>query len=219
MLTHDFLYHSVYFLYSVFTKYIPLVDANDVNVVSDNASVQQIVTSLKRTLTSDGNIIPDSERNNLLNLLTLPNTSVEDFVSVLLQQPTVSTNLKAAVLSSSSIGASSRCVRSKDSYLFGSKYSELKEFNFTDVFTEMSTYQPFLLDHLLSVAVSTGKIFSNEDFFLRLVPKLSLIYSILMSTRFPELSRLQKVVSSTLIDEHVHQKVTCLKEFRRKFVF
>lgn len=127
---------------------------------------------------------------------------------LLLQQQTM-TSLISAILSESNVGASSRCVKSKESYLYRSKYTDLKDFNFADVLTEISTYQPLLMDHLLSVSVSANKNISSsyENFFLSLVPKLSLIYSILVTTRFPELSRMQKVISSTLIDEHVHQKV------------
>lgn len=196
------------FHYNVY-KFVPLIEANDVNDVSNDASVQQIVKSLKRTYVRNENIIPDTERNKLLNVLTVPNTSVDEFVDLLLQQQTIMTSLKPAILSESSVGASSRCVRSKKSYLYGSKYTDLKDFNFAEVLTEMSTYQPLLMDHLLSVSVSANKIISSSDenFFLSLVPKLTLIYSILMTTRFPELSRMQKVISSTLIDEHVHQKV------------
>lgn len=196
------------FHYNVY-KFVPLIEANDVNDVSNDASVQQIVKSLKRTYVRNENIIPDTERNKLLNVLTVPNTSVDEFVNLLLQQQTIMTSLKPAILSESSVGASSRCVRSKKSYLYGSKYTDLKDFNFAEVLTEMSTYQPLLMDHLLSVSVSANKIISSSDenFFLSLVPKLTLIYSILMTTRFPELSRMQKVISSTLIDEHVHQKV------------
>lgn len=141
--------------------------------------------------------------------MTVPNTSVDIFVNLLLQHQTIMTSLIPAILSESSVGASSRCVRSKESYLYGSKYTDLKDFDFADVLTEMSTYQPLLKNHMLNVSVSANKIISssNENFFLSLVPKLTLIYRILMTTRFPELSRMQKVISSTLIDEHVHQKV------------
>lgn len=73
----------------------------------------------------------------------------------------------------------------------------------------MSPYQPLLMDNLLSVSISANKIISNsnKNFFLSLVPKLTLIYGILLTARFPELSRMQKVISSKLIDENVHQEV------------
>lgn len=114
------------FHYNVY-KFVPLIEANDVNVFSNDASVQQIVKSLKRTYVRNENIIPDTERNKLLNVLTVPNTSVDEFVNLLLQQQTIMTSLKPAILSESSVGASSRCVRSKESYLYGSKYTDLKD--------------------------------------------------------------------------------------------
>lgn len=164
------------FHYSVFTRFVPLIEANDVNVVSNDASVQQIVKSLKRSNVRNENLIPDTERNKLLNVLTVPNTSVEEFVNLLIQQQTIMTSSIPAILSKSSVGASSRCVRSKERYLYGSKYTDLKD----DVLTEMSTYQLLLMDHLLSVSVSANKTISssNENFFLSLVPKLTLIYSL-----------------------------------------
>lgn len=164
--------------------------------------------SLKWTYVRNENIIPYTERNKLLNVLTVPNTSVNEFVN-LLQQQTIMNSLKPAILSESSVGASSRCVRSKESYLYGSKYTDLKDSNFVEVLTEMSPYQPLLMDNLLSVSVSANKIISNSNgnFFLSLVPKLTLIYSILLATRFPELSRMQKVKFSKLIDENVLQEV------------
>lgn len=106
------------FHYSVVSRFVPLIEANDVNVVSNDASVQQIVKSLKRTYVRNENIIPDTERNKLLNVLTVPNTSVNEFVN-LLQQQTIMNSLKPAILSESSVGASSGCVRSKESYLYG----------------------------------------------------------------------------------------------------
>lgn len=168
------------FHYSVFTRFVPLIEANDVNVVSNDASVQQIVKSLKRSNVRNENLIPDTERNKLLNVLTVPNTSVEEFVNLLIQQQTIMTSSIPAILSKSSVGASSRCVRSKERYLYGSKYTDLKDFDFANVLTEMSTYQLLLMDHLLSVSVSANKIISssNENFFLSLVPKLTLIYSL-----------------------------------------
>ena len=36
---------------------------------------------------------------------------------------------------------------------------------------------------------------------------LYMIYSILMQTRFHELSRMQRLMTAVLIDEHVHEKV------------
>lgn len=69
------------FHYSVFTRFVPLIEANDVNVVSNDASVQQMVKSLKRSYVRNENIIPDTERNKLLNVLTVPNTSVDEFSS------------------------------------------------------------------------------------------------------------------------------------------
>lgn len=69
------------FHYSVFTRFVPLIEVNDVNVVSNDASVQQMVKSLKRSYVRNENIIPDTERSKLLNVLTVPNTSVDEFSS------------------------------------------------------------------------------------------------------------------------------------------
>lgn len=55
--------------------------------------------------------------SKFLNVLTVPNTSVNEFVN-LLQQQTIMNSLKPATLSESSVGASLGCVRSKESYLY-----------------------------------------------------------------------------------------------------
>lgn len=163
--------------------------------------------SLKWTYVRNENIIPYTERNKLLNVLTVPNTSVNEFVN-LLQQQTIMNSLKPAILSESSVGASSGCVRSRRVTFMAASLLTWKT-NFVEVLTEMSPYQPLLMNNLLSVSVSANKIISNsnENFFLSLVPKLTLIYSILLATRFPDLSRMQKVISSKLIDENVLQEV------------
>lgn len=163
--------------------------------------------SLKWTYVRNEKIIPYTERNKLLNVLTVPNTSVNEFVN-LLQQQTIMNRLKPAILSESSVGAPSGCVRSRRVTFMAASLLTWKT-NFVEVLTEMSPYQPLLMDNLLSVSVSANKIISNsnENFFLSLVPKLTLIYSILLATRFPDLSRMQKVISSKLIDENVLQEV------------
>jgi hypothetical protein len=40
-------------------------------------------------------------------------------------------------------GASSKCVRSQDSYLFQKKYDHLREFSFDNVFDELAQNKPF----------------------------------------------------------------------------
>jgi hypothetical protein len=105
-------------------------------------------------------------------------------------------------------GASSKCVRSQDSYLFQKKYDQLREFSFDNVFDELAQTLPFLLDCLLALCIPCkSKHLLNSDFIYNLIPKLSMIYSILMQTRFHELSRMQRLMTAVLIDEHVHEKV------------
>jgi hypothetical protein len=88
------------------------------------------------------------------------------------------------------------------------KYDQLREFSFDNVFDELAQTQPFLLDCLLALCIPCkSKHLLNSDFIHNLIPKLSMIYSILMQTRFHELSRMQRLMTAVLIDEHVHEKV------------
>ena len=93
------------------------------------------------------------------------------------------------------------------SYLFKKDFNSLRHFSFNQLLMELSVSNSFLLDCCLSIAVPTDQIFSDKKSKQDLIVRLGMVYSILMSYRFGELSRLQRVMSAILMDEHVHEKV------------
>ena len=60
-----------------------------------------------------------------------------------LQTPSVYKCIKNDLTFQIEKGASSKCVRSQDSYLFQKKYDQLREFSFDNVFDELAQTQPF----------------------------------------------------------------------------
>ena len=97
--------------------------------------------------------------------------------------------------------------RSGTSYLFQKDFNSLRDFSFNQLLMELSVSNSFLLDCCLSIAVPTAQIFSDNKSKEDLIVRLGMVYSILMSYRFGELSRLQRVMSAILMDKHVHEKV------------
>lgn len=101
---------------------------------------------------------------------------------------------------------STKCRRSPYSCLFTKDYSALLNFSVGDVIDEFSL--PFDFQCLLSVV-----IFNSMQFQVTLkktqciVPKLAIVYSILMSLRFHELSRMKRLMSVVMLDANAHGKV------------
>jgi hypothetical protein len=150
--------------------------------------------------------ISDTERAALLDVIL--SSDANTIAQTVLQTPSVYKCIKNDLTFQIEKGASSKCVTSQDSYLFQKKYDQLREFSFDNVFDELAQTQPFLLDCLLALCIPCkSKHLLNSDFIHNLIPKFSMIYSILMQTRFHELSRMQRLMAAVLIDEHVHEKV------------
>ena len=82
----------------------------------------------------------------------------------------------------------------------------LERFKVSKVVSEMLTHFPELVLLLVHVMLR-GDVLHCQERIEALVPKLSLIYSILMQTRHQELSALQRIVSLFLMDNVVDQKV------------
>lgn len=101
-----------------------------------------------------------------------------------------------------------KCRRSPDSCLFPKDYSALLNFSVGDVVEEFSRTMPFLFQCLLSVVVSNFLLFRiTLNKIQCIVPKLAMVYSILMSLRFHELSRMKRLMSVVMLDANAHEKV------------
>lgn len=100
------------------------------------------------------------------------------------------------------------------SYLSQGNFDGLRLFQWVGVIQEMSLYQPRLLDVLTTLGTNCNQLSSNDQqHFKALAKEVGMIYGILMKRRNHFLSRIQRVVSMTLSDENVHQKVhviTCM---------
>ncbi|KAL3866683.1 hypothetical protein ACJMK2_043964 [Sinanodonta woodiana] len=81
--------------------------------------------------------------------------------------------------------ASSKCIRNESSILYPNR--DLTSFLWNDICTELFLSNPLLAEVLLAVALPTGKLGMIQP-IRSLLPKLRLVYSILMSNRFVELS-------------------------------
>ncbi|KAK3603893.1 hypothetical protein CHS0354_042903 [Potamilus streckersoni] len=106
--------------------------------------------------------------------------------------------VKNSILMDIEKSASQKCVRSDKSYLFQKDYPNLKEFDFHKLVAEIATCQPFLLESLLAVSVPISRV-GNIKLIQDLIPCLGLVYSLLMSFRFHELSRLQRVLMNVFM--------------------
>lgn len=87
-------------------------------------------------------------------------------------------------------------------------FSALLNFSVGDVVEEFSRTMPFLFQCLLSVVVSNYMLFRiTLNKIQCIVPKLAMVYSILMSLRFHELSRMKRLMSVVMLDANAHEKV------------
>jgi hypothetical protein len=96
----------------------------------------------------------------------------------------------------------------RQSYLSHVDFDGLRLFQWVGVIEEMALYQPRLLDVLTTLATNNNQLSSgNQQHFKGLAREVGMVYGILMKRRCHFLSRIQRVVSMTLSDENVHQKV------------
>lgn len=86
------------------------------------------------------------------------------------------------------------------------EFSDLDEFKWDQVISELLNEQQILAKVLLDVCLPTSKI-GTAKCVDRLVPVVSTIYGILMKTMYQELTPVQKIISMTLANEQAHQKV------------
>ncbi|KAL3836462.1 hypothetical protein ACJMK2_021894 [Sinanodonta woodiana] len=148
--------------------------------------------------------ISNQDRAELLHCVLY--TDAATIAETMLNIESIKMAVKNSILMDIEKSASQKCIRSDNSYLFQMDYQNLKEFDFHKLVVEIATCQPYLLASLLAVSVPTSRVGSIKS-IQDLIPRLLLVYSLLMSYRFHELSRLQRVLTVVLLDECVHEKV------------
>lgn len=92
------------------------------------------------------------------------------------------------------------------SYLSQIDFETFRSFQLGKIIEEMYVQQRQLLQVLLTVCTSTNKS-EDEEHYMHVVKEVGLMYGILMKRRSNALSRVQRVVSISLADEGLHQKV------------
>lgn len=92
------------------------------------------------------------------------------------------------------------------SYLSQIDFEASRSFQWEKIIEEMYVQQRQLLQVLLTVCTSTNKS-EDDEHYMHVVKEVGLMCGILMKRRCNSLSRVQRVVSISLADERVHQKV------------
>ena len=104
--------------------------------------------------------------------------------------PNILKEIEKLMLSKIKETADSLCTRKDgNSILFQKDFKSLANLEFDTIFQELSEKFPFVCQ-ILKVMGSKNEIAAKES-----IPKFGFIYSILMSTRWHELSRLKRVIS------------------------
>jgi len=119
------------------------------------------------------------------------------FVNVLSRIPRATLAFKRVLVENVNKNAQQLCKRKSGSVLRDSSFEILEKFHFEDIWQEMVKNQPFLVDMLNAV---TGKHVNHMLTTDAVKIKLSQIYSILMFSRWNELSLLQRLNTVLIIE-------------------
>ena len=114
--------------------------------------------------------------------------------------PQVLSSLRLLISEEINTACKNLCRRSDGSVLYGHSYQSLKDFSFANVWNEIESNIPFLVNIMNAVC---GQSFTTPD--LRV--KYGFIYSILMSERWHELSLLKRVNTVLIIEGGCTKKV------------
>ena len=85
-----------------------------------------------------------------------------------------------AIVEETNSASKKLCKCSDSSVFYGNSYENLKEFDFENVWNEMETNIPFVIDIMNAVSGKGGSI---EDVKNELRVKFSFVYSVLMNER------------------------------------
>jgi hypothetical protein len=105
----------------------------------------------------------------------------------------------------SDLNSSAVNVTNNKSVLFKKSFDELNTFQWNDIVDECVSSQPMLADIILTIM--TRQTVTTDNITEDLVPKLGLLYAIMMQERYHKLSLVQRVLAIALKDEQTHEKV------------
>jgi len=92
------------------------------------------------------------------------------------------------------------------------EYADLESIDFVAILDEMHAKMPFFLDVIMTVSMSESQLVSAAC-IRQVSPRLSTCYGILMQHSFHELSLMQRLCSSLLLDSIAEQKVCAKYDF------
>ncbi|KAL3889780.1 hypothetical protein ACJMK2_002108 [Sinanodonta woodiana] len=164
--------------------------------------VETLATKLSDTRLSSFDDVTLYDRATLLHAALY--TSTETIAENVLNSESLRKAVKMLLIWEVEQKASSKCIRNESSILYPNR--DLTSFSWNDICTELFLSNPLLAEVLLAVALPTCKLGMIQP-IRSLLPKLGLVYSILMSNRFVELSLVQKVIAITMKNEQTHEKV------------
>ena len=166
------------------------------------------VEKLRSKLTfADRNTVLTLKQRASLNLGMKDETSASSVATAALSVPPV----RDAIVSSLADELATRpdsmqnVKHGKVSVLMRKDYNDMTHTHMTDIVDEFMTEFPELFRLVLSI-IHGHKDLTSET-LRTLIPRLGMIYSILMQTRIPSLSRLQRVLTMALGDQICNQKV------------
>jgi hypothetical protein len=90
------------------------------------------------------------------------------------------------------------------------EYDELENIDFVTILDELRTKMPFLLDVMMIISMSESQLISATC-IRSISPRLATCYGILMQHSFHELSLLQRLTSSLLLESIAEQKVYSIR--------
>lgn len=176
------------------------VIADGDHLLEEGATPQRLLKcALNQTRPLETDIYSDFQGKEILNLITLL------FCRAILEVNAFKMCLWKLFLAEIHENTKYMCIKGH-SYLSQLDFEALRSFQWEKIIEEMYVQQRQLLQVLLNVCTSTNKS-EDDEHYMHVVKEVGLMYGILMKRRCNSLSRVQRVVSISLADERVHQKV------------
>ena len=116
--------------------------------------------------------------------------------------PNIYDAMKQKIKENAESQAKKLCKRNGGSILHNKRYTDLEEFEVDNIYAEFANNFPIILELILPVSCS------NKDEKLSIIkPKFCMIYSILMGSRWHELSLVKRIITTLLIEGGGSKKV------------
>ena len=119
--------------------------------------------------------------------------------------PTVVNSIKKLICKDIRKSGEKLCRRSQGSILYGKDYESLHNFDFKQIWNELKTNLPFVVDIMNAVAKNDGDL---EGTGHELMVKYSFVYSILMGERWHELSLVKRMITVLTIEGGCSKQVS-----------